>query len=110
MTNALTTTWLAARLGEQPARIEARHRAGALVGIRRPDGQLVFPPWQFGPDGLPHPRLPELVAAARAKGLDDRRLDELVTRRAGLVGGTRPAEAARSGDLGPALRAVASAS
>ena len=107
MTNGLTTDWLAARLGEQPARIDARRRAGELVGVRRPDGQHVYPGWQFGPDGRPHAQLPALVATARAKGLDDARLHELLTRRAGLVDSSRPADACRrSGDLEPAFRAL----
>ena len=110
MTNGLTTDWLAARLGEQPARVEARRRAGELVGVRRPDGQHVYPSWQFGRDGKPHAQLATLIAAARAKGLDDARLDELLTRRAGLVGAApRPADAVRAGDIGPAFRAVAAA-
>jgi hypothetical protein len=110
MTTGLTTDWLAARLGEQPARVEARRRAGELVGVRRDDGQHVYPGWQFGRDGKPHSQLPTLIAAARAKGLDDAGLDELLTRRAGLVGSTpRAADAVRAGDLGPAFRAVAAA-
>ena len=107
MTNGLTTDWLAARLGEQPARVEARRRAGELVAVRRADGQLVFPGWQFDRTGRPHPQLSALLAAARAKGLDDARLDGLLTRRAGLVGATRPADAVRrEGDLAPAFRAL----
>ena len=109
MTNALTTDWLAARLGEQPARVEARRRAGELVGVRREDGQHVFPGWQFTRNGEPHPQLAALVAAARAKGLDDGRLHALLTRRAGIVGASRPADACLAGDLGPAFRAVAAA-
>jgi hypothetical protein len=107
MTNALTTAWLAARLGAQPARVEALRRAGRLVALRRADGQHVFPAWQFGRDGRPHADVARLVAAAREKGIDDTRLHELVTRRAGIVGGTRPADACRQGDFGPALRAIA---
>jgi hypothetical protein len=107
MTNALTTDWLAARLGEQPARVDARRRAGLLVGVRREDGQHVFPGWQFGRDGAPHAGLASLVAAARAKGIDDARLHELVSRRSGIVGGTRAADACRDGDLRPAFRAIA---
>lgn len=108
MTNGLTTDWLAARLGEQPAQIDARRRAGELVAVRRPDGQHVYPGWQFARDGRPHPQLEALVAAARAKGLDDAALHELLTRRAGLVGASRPVDACRkTGDLEPAFRAVA---
>jgi hypothetical protein len=109
MTDALTTAWLAARLGEQPARVDARRRAGQLVGVAREDGQHVYPRWQFGRDGEPHPQLAALVAAARAKGLDDRRLHELLTRRAGMLAGTRAADAMRAGDSAPAFRAVAAA-
>ena len=103
MTNALTTAWLAARLGEQPARVEARRRAGELVGVRREDGQHVYPGWQFGRDGKPHSQLASLIAAARAKGARRRAPARAADapcrpRRRG-----RPADAVRAGDLGPRL-------
>ena len=44
--SGLTTSWLAARLGQQPARIEALRRAGLLVGVSRGDGQRLYPSWQ----------------------------------------------------------------
>lgn len=77
----LTTDWLAARLGVQPARVDALRRTGELVAVRRPDGAHVYPSWQFGEDGKPLPLVARLVGAARAAGIDDDRLHELVTRR-----------------------------
>lgn len=85
----LSTDWLAARLGVQPARVDALRRSGDLVGVPRPDGKHVFPSWQFGRDGKPLPLVGRLVRAAREAGVDDGRLHELVSRRLAGVGGDR---------------------
>jgi hypothetical protein len=105
--SGLTTSWLATRMGLQPARIDALHRSGELLGVPRADGQRVFPSWQFGRDGRPLPSLPRVIAAARAAGLDDAALHRLVTMRAGLTGGRRLVDALRSGVEEPVLRAIA---
>jgi hypothetical protein len=107
--SGLTTSWLATRLGQQPARIEALRRAGMLLGVPRADGQRVFPSWQFGRDGRPLPSLPRVIAAGRAAGLDDGALHRLVTMREGMTGGRRLVEALRSGTEEPVLRAIARA-
>jgi hypothetical protein len=107
--SGLTTSWLAGRLGQQPARIEALRRSGLLVGVPRGDGQRVFPSWQFGPDVRPLPALARIVAAARAAGLDDAALHRLVTTREGLTGGRRLIDALRRGDEEHVLRAIARA-
>jgi hypothetical protein len=88
-TTGLTTDWLAARLGVQPARVEALRRSGELVGVRRADGKHVFPSWQFGKDGRPYPLMARLIRAARAAGVDDGTLHELVSRRIRFVGRDR---------------------
>ena len=87
--SGLSTDWLAARMGVQPARVEALRRAGELLGVRRPDGKHVFPSWQFGTDGRPLPLVARLVQAARAAGIDDSALHELVARRMGSSGRAR---------------------
>ena len=56
----LSTSWLAVRLGTQPAKVDAMRRAGTLIGVPGDDGGVVYPSWQFGPDGKPLP----VVAAA----------------------------------------------
>ncbi len=85
----LTTDWLAARLGVQPARVEALRRAGELLGIRRADGTHTFPSWQFGKDGRPLPLLARLIGAARAAGIHDEKLHELVSHRIDRLGRNR---------------------
>ena len=107
--SGLTTSWLASRLGEQPARIEALRRSGLLVGVPRGDGQRIFPSWQFDRDGRPLASLPQVIAAGRAAGLDDGDLHRLVTMREGMTGGRRLVEALRAGTAEPVLRAIARA-
>jgi hypothetical protein len=107
--SGLTTSWLAGRLGQQPARIEALRRSGLLLGVPRADGQRIYPSWQFGRDGRPLPALPRVIAAARAAGLDDAALHRLVTIRDGLTGGRRLVDALRGGSEEPVLRAIARA-
>ena len=49
---ALTTSWLAAKLGTQSGRIEAMRRGGQLYAIRRPGEQdYLYPSWQFDESG-----------------------------------------------------------
>jgi hypothetical protein len=88
----LTRSWLAVRLGTQPARIDAMRRAGELIGVQGEQG-VVYPSWQFGADGKPLAVLPRLKAAAARKGIDERRLDELLTMRSGLTSGRRLVDA-----------------
>jgi hypothetical protein len=107
--SGLTGSWLAARWGTQPARIEAMRQAGGLVGVRRADGQIVYPPWQFGFDARPLAALPQVLAAAREAGLDEARLNDLLTMRAGLTGERRLADALRAGDVDGVVRAIRSA-
>ena len=105
----MTTEWLAARLGLQPSRIDGLRRAGYLVGLPREDGRHEYPSWQFGRDGRPLAAVPRLVAAARAAGVDERRLHDIVTMRDGLTGGRRLAELLREGGEEQVLRALARA-
>jgi plasmid maintenance system antidote protein VapI len=90
---ALSQSWLASRLGTQPAKIAAMRRAGQLIGIPAEDGSVLYPSWQFGSDGKPLPVLPRLRAAAERAGIDERRLNELLTMRSGLTSSHRLADA-----------------
>jgi hypothetical protein len=90
---ALSQSWLASRLGTQPAKIAAMRRAGQLVGIPAEDGGVLYPSWQFGSNGKPLPVVPRLRAAAERAGIDERRLNELLTMRSGLTSSHRLADA-----------------
>lgn len=68
-------------------------RAGTLIGVPGSDGGVLYPSWQFGPDGKPLPVVARLKAAATRKGIDDRRLNELLTMRSGLTGSRRLVDA-----------------
>ena len=95
--NSFTASWLAARLGADPARIEARRRAGELFGVPTDGGfDYIYPAWQFGPDGEPIRAVEQLLAAAREAGMDDSQLNAFLNRRAG-VGGPRMWELVRDG-------------
>jgi hypothetical protein len=94
---SFTTSWLAARLGADPALIEVRRRAGELFAVSTAGGlDHVYPAWQFGPDGEPLPAVAQLLAAARDAGLDNTQLDAFLKRRAG-TGGPRMWELFRDG-------------
>ena len=89
----LTTPWLAARLGVQPTEVEVRRRAGELIGVPVPGSpHHVYPAWQFGPGLEPLPVVPQLTRTARDRGLDDRRLCELMEVRLGPTGTKRLAD------------------
>jgi hypothetical protein len=90
---ALTQSWLASRLGTQPAKIGVMRRAGQLIGVPAEDGGVVYPSWQFGSDAKPLPVVPRLRAAAERAGIDERRLNELLTMRSGLTSSHRLADA-----------------
>jgi hypothetical protein len=95
---ALSRSWLAVRLGTQPAKVDAMRREGLLIGVPGDDGALVFPSWQFGPDGKLRPVVQRLKSAAARRNMDDRRLNELMTMRSGLTGGRRLTDALGAGD------------
>jgi hypothetical protein len=94
---ALSRSWLAVRLGTQPAKVDALRRSGRLIGVPGPDGGTVYPSWQFGPDCKPRAVIARLKAAAERRGMDERRLNELMTMRSGLTGGRRLADALGTG-------------
>ncbi len=94
---ALSASWLSTRLGVGTQRIDAMRRAGELIGVRLPGSQEhLYPAWQF--DGAaPRASVPRIVAAAREAGLDDVRLYEVLTSRAGLGGTRRLVDSLRDG-------------
>jgi hypothetical protein len=106
---SLSGSWLSSRLGVGTQRLDAMRRGGELLGVRRPGGQdYLYPAWQFGPDGKPRAVVPRLIATARAKGVSDERLYEVLTHRVGLSGTTRLADALRAGREDDVLAAVRS--
>jgi|SRR5215211_1910015 len=107
--NIFTTSWLATRLGADPARIEARRRARELFAIPTDGGfEHVYPAWQFGPDGEPLAAIEHLLAAASEAGMDDSALNRFLDRRAG-VGGPRMWEFVREGRVDYVIASLRSA-
>jgi hypothetical protein len=107
---SLSATWLAARLGTEPERIEIMRRSGELLGFREPGGQeFLYPIWQFDRDGTPYPWVARILEAARDAGVRDERLYEILSMRSGVVGGRRVSDLLRDGDEEAALTAIRSA-
>jgi hypothetical protein len=102
---SLSTSWLASRLGSQPARIDSMRRAGELLGVRSQSGEYLYPGWQFNSQGKPLPVVRDLIRTARAAGLDDNALYEVLSRRTGMSG-RRLADHVKAGDPEYVLRAV----
>jgi hypothetical protein len=106
---AFTASWLAARLGADPAAIEVRRRAGEFLAVPTDGGfDYVYPAWQFGIDGQPLPAVERLLAAARSVGMDSSALDAFLNRRSG-VGGPRMWELVREGREDYVISALLSA-
>jgi hypothetical protein len=83
----LTGSWLAARFGVDPVRIERMRRAGELYGVRSPGSdEWRYPSWQFEADGTTKPAVRRLLSAAHEQRLSARQLDDLLDRKVGLVG------------------------
>jgi hypothetical protein len=80
----LSESWLSARLAIDVPQLDVRRRGGELLAVR-PEGsdEWFYPAWQFD-GGRVRPVVPRIVAAARANGIDERRLYELMTVRRGL--------------------------
>ncbi len=81
-------------------------RAGTLIGVPGENGGVVYPSWQFGPDGKPLAVVPRLKAAAARKGIDERRLNELLTMRSGLTGSRRLVDALGTAADGEVVAAI----
>jgi hypothetical protein len=108
--DSLSASWLAARLGIEPRRLEAMRRAGELIAFR-PEGadEHYYPVWQFDDDWQLLPVVPRLVGMAREAGLSDERLYKLLNARAGMGGDRRLADSLRDGRDDHVLAAVRSA-
>ena len=95
---SLTDSWLAARLGVERHRIDAMRRAGEIIGVRvAGEQEWRYPAWQFEA-GRPRRAVPRIVTAARERGLDERRLYEVMTMRLGLGGRERLVDLLLGGD------------
>jgi hypothetical protein len=108
MSSSLSASWLGARTGLDPGRLETMRRRGDLLAVVV-NSEYVYPPWQFGPDGAPLPALPRVLAAARGAGISDDRLAELLGARAGLSGDRCLGDALRDGNIEHVLSVVLSA-
>jgi hypothetical protein len=109
--DSLSASWLAARLGEEPARIDAMRRAGELIAFR-PEGawEHYFPVWQFDDEWRPFSSVPRIVRAARHAGLGENRLYAVLNARLGRVPDRRRlADLLREGREEHVLEAVRSA-
>jgi hypothetical protein len=94
----LSTSWLATRLGVQPAHVDALRREGALFGVRPPGThEHLYPAWQFARGGTEaKPDVKRVLGAARAAGIGELELLRLLERREGL-GRQRLVDALRAG-------------
>jgi hypothetical protein len=108
--DALSASWLAARLGEEPARIDAMRRGGELIAFR-PEGagEHYYPVWQFDAEFRPLPIVTRLTRAAREAGLDENRLYRVLNSRVGLSDRRRLVDLVREGREDHVLEAVRSA-
>jgi hypothetical protein len=102
----LTASWLAVRLGIEPARIDAMRRGGELIAVREPGSTVWhYPPWQF--DGLePLSSIPRVTRAAREAGVDEERLYRILTARRGLTGDDAVYELLREGRVDDVVELV----
>jgi len=108
MTSSLSTTWLGARLGRDPSAVDAARREGRLLGISAGD-QFEYPAWQFDWAGNVLPDLPRVIAAARAVGMSDDRLGQLLQARSGLGSDRRLADSLREGNVDHVLSVIQAA-
>jgi hypothetical protein len=106
--DSLSASWLAVRLGAEPLRLETMRRGGELIAYR-PEGtrEHYYPLWQFDEEWRPLPIIPTLVREARARGLTDDRLYEILAARSGIsAGGGRLADSLREGRHDHVLQAI----
>ena len=104
---SLTGSWLAARFGVDPVRIERMRRAGELYGVRSPGSdEWRYPSWQFEADGTTKPAVKRLLRAAHEQRISALELDELLGRRVGLVDGKTVRELLLNGGEDRALEAL----
>jgi hypothetical protein len=84
----LSGSWLAARQGVDPLRIERQRRAGELLAIRdETRREWRYPAWQFDDRGKVRPAVAKLLELARENRIPAARIEQLLDRKVGLVGG-----------------------
>jgi hypothetical protein len=95
----LPASWLSSRLGADGDEIERLRRGGELFATR-PDGaeEWLFSAWQFGPGGRVPESVRRAVRTAKAGGVSEPRLLEVLRRRVGLMGGGRMLDLLFEGD------------
>lgn len=104
--DTVPASWLAARLGIDPAKLEALRRAGELIAVREPGStEWRYPAWQFA-GGKPRNGVARVVAAAREAGLDETSLYDLLTAPLGLRGDVRLADLLAEGRVDEVVAAV----
>lgn len=104
---ALSGTWVASRYGVDPVAVEIRRRAGELFATREPGSdEWLYPSWQFDEHGEVKPEVRGVLEAARAAGLSQSQLAELLQRRVGLAGRRTMLDLLLAGDAGPVLSAI----
>src|SRR5512134_1494734 len=82
--DSIAATWLAARLGVDPAKIDLMRRDGELVAVREPGwAEWRYPAWQFE-GNEPRRGIARIVDAARDAGIDESRLYDVLTTPLGL--------------------------
>jgi hypothetical protein len=109
--DTLSASWLAARVGVEPLKLEAMRRDGELIAFRPPGArEYYYPVWQFDEDWQPLPIVPRLVREARERGLRGNRLYEILNSRAGLSSGRKLTDSLREGRHDHVLEAVRAAS
>jgi len=103
----LSTSWLATRMGRQPAHVEILRREGDLLGVRAAGSRETrYPTWQFDDAGKPLTAVGTLVRAARRLGIDDNRLAELMETRTGLTTAGCLADLVRAGRIDHVLEVL----
>ena len=106
-TTSLSATWLAAQHGVDPVRIERRRRAGELFATRENGGrEWRYPMWQFDTDGQVRPAVARLLQLAKENRIPHDRLEQLLDRKVGLVGGKTVLELLVNGGADEALEEV----
>ena len=108
--DTLSGSWLSVRTGIEPLLIEAMRRDGELIAFRPPGArEHYYPLWQFDDDWQPLPIVTRLVREARARGLTENRIYEILSARAGLGGDRRLADSLREGRSDHVLETIRTA-
>ncbi len=109
--DTLSASWLAVRVAIEPFKLDAMRRAGELIAYR-PAGahEHYYPVWQFDEEWRPLPIIPRIVQEARARGLSDNRLYEILNARAGMGSRKRLGESLREGRVDHVLESIRVAS